>query len=520
MKRYHRALVILLGILLLAFALRMVRIQRRSLWYDEAIAVMHASLSPAEFLYGTVTPVEGGEAANVHPPLYFLLLHGWIKVAGRSPLAIRFLSVGFGMLTVALLWRLASRCFDRRVGRMVGLLAAANPFHVAYSQETRMYALLALTTVTAAWAFLRALDGAGSAEGSNAADGAGSRFTTYHRRWWLLYAVAAALTMYTQNLGAFPLLALNLLALMRRRWRRRLPSLIAANLIAVLLYSPWLVGALPRQLRSVGGGYWLEAPGGAEIVRAAMLPVFTYYEPAPFWLLGAGFFVGLLILVMVFLQVLKTRSRARWFLFLGWAPIILMFVASLWQPVYLERALLPTASFYLVAVGWLLARGALPGPIRIVLLALLLATTAGFLWSHATYIGFPRPPFPEAVAYLEEQVAPGDVVIHTNKLTYIPVYYYAPHLAGEFLSDPPGSPQDTLAQPTQESLGISSTDTITQAVGSAEGVWLIMFEREVAEVEAAGATHPVLSWMEAHFDQSERQTFVDLTVTHYRREVP
>ena len=515
MKHPHRCRAILLAVLLLAFALRMIHLQSRPLWYDEAIAVMHASLPPAELLYGTLTPVEGGEAANVHPPLYFLLLNGWMELAGRSPLAIRLLSVGFGMLTVALLWRLASWSFDRRTGLMVGLLAAVNPFHVAYSQETRMYALLALTSVTAAWAFLRALNGAPSNRSAEPSE----PLLLRRWRWWLLYAVAAALTMYTQNLGAFPLLALNLLAWIRRPWRR-LPSVLLANLVAVILYSPWLIGALPKQLRSIGGGYWLEAPGVDEVVRALMLPVFTYYEPAPFWLLGAGFFVGLLVLVMVLLQAGKTRSRAGWFLFLGWAPILLIFLASLWKPIYLERAILPAALFYLVAVGWLLARGGLPSPIQTGLTILLLATTAAFLWNHATYVGFPRPPFPEAVAYLEERVEPEDTVVHTNKLTYIPTTYYTPHLAGDFLSDPPGSPQDTLARPTQESLGISATETITQAAGSAEDVWLVYFEREVAEFEAAGAAHPVLSWMETHFDRREQRTFVDLTIAHYRREAP
>jgi hypothetical protein len=56
-------------------------------------------------------------------------------------------------------------------------------------------------------------------------------------------------------------------------------------------------------------------------------------------------------------------------------------------------------------------------------------------------------------------------VVHTNKLTYLPMRYYAPDLPGVFLADPPGSPQDTLARPTQEALGFFATPTITEAVG-------------------------------------------------------
>ena len=96
------------AVLLLAFGLRMVHIQGRPLWYDETFTVLYGSLSPERMVYGTVTPVQGAGAADVHPLLYYILLHGWMGLVGQSPLAVRFLSVGLGMLTVVLLWRLAA----------------------------------------------------------------------------------------------------------------------------------------------------------------------------------------------------------------------------------------------------------------------------------------------------------------------------------------------------------------------------------------------------------------------------
>ena len=106
----------LIGIFLLAFLLRMIQLHARPLWYDEAFAILYASLSPAKMIYGTVTPVTGAGAADVHPLLYYFTLHGCMGVVGPSPLAARFLSVSLGMLTVALLWRMADWFFDRRTG--------------------------------------------------------------------------------------------------------------------------------------------------------------------------------------------------------------------------------------------------------------------------------------------------------------------------------------------------------------------------------------------------------------------
>jgi len=520
-RKVRRCSVVVLTILL-AFGLRMLYLQERPLWYDEAFAVLYAALSPARIIYGTVTRVGGAGAADVHPLLYYFFLHGWMRGAGQSPFAVRFLSVGLGMVTVALLGRLAAWCFDRRTGLAVGLLAAINPFHVAYSQEARMYALLGLTAVAAAWGLLRALEErSGICHSSFAHSPFIIRHSPFARcRWWLLYVAAAALTLYVHNLGSGVVLALNLLAAARRQWWRRLPVLALADLGVLVLFSPWLVGVLPGQIGFVGRGYWLSPPGMQEVVRTTMLAALTFYEPAPVWVLGVGLFTGLVLLALLTLRVWRTRSRAGWFVLLCWAPILLLLTASRWHPVYLERALLPSALFYVVALGWLLARGGLPRSLLLGLIALLVVTAAGSLGSHYTYVGFPRPPFQAAVDYLQARVKSAGTVIHTSKLTYFPMRVYAPDLPGGFLADPPGAPQDTLAYPTQEALGIFATPTITEAVGEAQNVWLVYFSREVEEVRAMGADHPALAWLESLFALVEQERFDDLVVALYRREGP
>ena len=510
--------------LLLALTVRLVNLQARALWYDEAFSLLYASLSPARMVYGTVTPVTGAGAADVHPLLYYFLLHGWMRVTGQSPFAARFLSVTLGMITVALLGRLAAWCFDREVGLAVMLLAALNPFHVSYSQEARMYGLLGLAAVAAAWGLLRALEGefekgrrGREAGGEAVADRLlpGRRFIS-HGRWWAFYAGAAALTLYAHNLGAFVLVALNLLVLLRREWRRHLLALAVADLIALGLFGPWLLGVLPGQLGFLRRGYWLARPGAQELVRALMFPTFTFYEPAPPWLLGLGLLTGLLILALLGLRVWRMHSRAGWFLLLCWGPVLSLFLVSQQRPIYLDRALLPAALFYLVAVGWLLARGKLPRLLQLGLAGLLAAGVAGSLWIHYTYAGFPRPPFREAVGYLRDRVEPADAVVHTNKLTYFPMHAYDPELPGVFLADPPGSPQDTLARPTQEALDIIASSSMTDAVGDAERVWLVYFPREMAEVQALGAEHPALAWLGARFVPVVEERIEDLVIATYQ----
>lgn len=486
--------------LLLAFALRMACLAGRALWYDEAFALFYASLTPSQMIDGTVTPVEGAGAADVHPLFYYFLLHGWMERAGRSPLAARFLSVALGMVTLALLGRLAAWLFGRQAGLAATLLAAVNPFHVAYSQEARMYALLALAAVAATWGLLRALCDRRCAI-----------------RDWSFYAVAAAGTLYAHNLGVMFVAALHVLALSRRRWWRRLPSLLIADLFALALFSPWLIGVLPGQVGFVGKGYWLTPPGTAEVVRLPMQPVLTFYEPAPFWLLGLALFLGLLLLILLALRIGQSRSRAGWFLLLWGAPPALLFLVSQWRPLYLERALLPSALMLLVALGWLLTRGGLPRLLRLGLAALLAMATAGSLCCHYTYERFPRPPFAQLDAFLRARLAPGEVIVHDNKLTFFPAFYYGPDLPQTFCPDLPGSGSDTLARPTQEALGLFATPIDQIVRGDVAGAWYIAFEQTWAEYQALGLPDaPNRAWLRAHCRQEgEVRTIADLEIYHF-----
>ena len=76
---------LLVAILLLGAGLRLVRLGTGSLWYDETVSVHLAAKSPAALIAHT--------AGDIHPPGYYLLLHGWTRLAGSSDFAVAFLSL-------------------------------------------------------------------------------------------------------------------------------------------------------------------------------------------------------------------------------------------------------------------------------------------------------------------------------------------------------------------------------------------------------------------------------------------
>ncbi len=154
----------LLAILLLAFFLRVYRLDAQSFWNDEGNSARIAERTPDLILEGA-----GGD---VHPPGYYLLLHYWRALAGQSEFALRFVSVVAGMLVVVLTHSLGRRLFSEAVGVMGAFLGAISPFATYYSQEARMYALLAAISAASTYAAIRILTGTRCSTSGSDLDGA------------------------------------------------------------------------------------------------------------------------------------------------------------------------------------------------------------------------------------------------------------------------------------------------------------------------------------------------------------
>ena len=143
------------GILLLGFALRVLRIGQQRVWWDEGWSVWVARFSPLEILRQT--------GNDVHPPLYFELLHFWRAISGDSETGLRLLAAFLGLLTIAATFalgrRMARNTMPPAAASLAGTLAALfltlSRFAVAWSQEIRMYALASLLAVLAVWAARR-----------------------------------------------------------------------------------------------------------------------------------------------------------------------------------------------------------------------------------------------------------------------------------------------------------------------------------------------------------------------------
>jgi mannosyltransferase len=387
----------------LALAVRAYRLGLPDLSGDESFSCRLASHPAADLVRGT--------AADVHPPLYYLVLRAWAALGWHSPAWLRGLSVFWGVLTVPLLYLLCLEACTGAGGRrpspaarggavFAAALLAVHLAQVTPSRTARMYSQGVFLAVFSAWLLLRALRCRHSGE-----------------LWWSAYGLSVAAFCYTHYYAFFTVFAQALFVAghllvraCRHGWRTTWPpaaGFLFAAALAFILYTPWLP-ILSAQVRAVRGHYWIPAPT-LQSVEAAFFS----------WAAGAEWAGKLearfLLLLLVGLTAWRLACRdgaALFFLLLAGVPwgLSLGFSWAADRPIFVARYLAFAQVALLAFWGVIWCR--MPGAASRSLLAVVAGLPA-ISGLEAAAEGLPKSPpaIAEAAAFLVEQARPGDVVL-------------------------------------------------------------------------------------------------------------
>lgn len=463
---------VLLLVLLLAFALRLYRLDAQSLWYDEAVSAQVAQQSLPELVRWT--------ANDIQPPLYYAILAGWTKVAGSGEWALRFPSVFFGVWMTALAAALAGRLFGRRAATWAALLAALHPLWVYYSQEARMYTLLTALTLLACYALARTLAAARAQKWPS------------ERRGWVLLALASAAALYTHYFAAFLLLALALIVLVEARSlprpQRTLLAGLASAAAAALAYLPWL----PSMVRRFGedASYWRGALKLDEALRHVAIS-FTTGEtvletqalPLAVVVLGIA---AVCAAAMWREGATTTRQSTRFALLILLAPVVCTLLLAASAPKFNPRYLMLASPGLVMILAAGLARPtrADASPLgRGLALVGALAVTAVFAYALRNWFfdpAFTKDDWRSAVAYVKSQLQPDERVLLLSGHAAPAWLYYAPEI-------------DPLRLPAIDTLDVTAVldldtaaDALADGLSHQRGAWLLRWQDEV--VDPAGVT--------------------------------
>ncbi len=358
--------LVLLFVLALATFLRFYLLDGQSFWNDEGNSARIAERS--------LQLITEGAAGDIHPPLYYYLLHFWRSIFGSSEFALRSLSAALGVLLVALTFLIGRKAFGGGVGLLAAFAAAINPFQITYSQEARMYLLLAVIGAAATLFLLRLLEGWSIRDRRSVDQGSGRRFSLIidHCSVIILYALG----LYTHYAFPFILVTHFLIVFVwvwvtRARWRY-LAFWIGLAAAAGVLFLPWLPTAI-RQITT-----WPSArvalEGGQMLLDTLRLyvagPTLPTAEATAAILVG-GFFIliGLWNPIGFDERRAEAQEALPYSIRLGsivlwWlVPIALIFAMGLFKESFLKFFIVGSAAFCIllakgIATAWGIGRGA------------------------------------------------------------------------------------------------------------------------------------------------------------------
>jgi uncharacterized membrane protein len=334
-------LSVLAAILLLAAVLRFYKLDAQSLWYDEGNSARIAERS--------VQLIVEGAAGDIHPPLYYLLLKAWRAIFGSGEAGLRAFSAVCGVLTVLFAYLIGRDLFGRRIGLTAAFLLAVAPFAVYYSQEARMYALLALCAAASTFAMLTF--------GFRAADADRIETKTSTPKL-LLYVIATATGLWTHYAYPFVMVAQAVCCLgfwildvglaqgpdspFRTRNPKFPTTYILATLGAVLLYLPWAPIAIRQMLGwNVERQGYVLGPALHDAYRTLVVGRTLPLDQAapPLAAFGAFMLLGLFLPDRPMPSDTADRSSIRsrlGMLILAALPLALVFAFDLYRDAYLK----------------------------------------------------------------------------------------------------------------------------------------------------------------------------------------
>ena len=451
---------------LFGLLLRLFQLGEWSFWHDEALTVLLAQKPIPELVAIT--------AADVHPPLYYLIVKVFL-LFGQNETIARLPSVMFGAGSVYLFYLLGRELFDANVGLVGALIMAIAPLQLFYAQEARMYTQLIFLTILAGWFLFRALRTEGWV-------------------WWVLFILSITLAAYTTYFALPVIAAMGVYVLLIEKQGRSTRPFLISLAGSLLLYIPWL-GVFLSQSRAVLDSYWIATPSPL-LLFTTLTGFFTSYT-----LPALGIAISLaatLLIIFVTLNEIRHAIQAGnavkplfWLLLWGFIPLLGTYLISLIRPIFELRTVMTAAPAFYLMIAWAVTRARhryINALFFVPTAAVMVVSIFNFYFNPA----FAKPAWRQAAFYVQSQVRPGDIVLHTSPGSFMPFLAY-PHSVDHVLL--PGDPELVRDNAPSQSIGIAvggEPQPLEQATKGYERAWLVVGldqaveyqQQQLAEIEA------------------------------------
>jgi hypothetical protein len=320
-------------------------ITKSSFWFDEAFG--------AYMIHYNFVDIARYTATDVHPPMFYWLLKSWSLIFGNTELGLRSMSVFFGGIAIIFGYLLTNKLFTKTAARISLIFMVLSPMFIRYSQEARMYMLVAAIALAATYVLTIAME-------------------SRKKLPWIIYGILISLGMWVHYYAAIVWIT-HLIwhadnvrrsaekGEFRKKFFNR--QWVTAYVLALILYIPWIPVFIGQSLVVQIAGFWIPpvTPG----TPLNFLTNTVYYRD-----LGdtTGWFAFAIIAAAIFLAVLAfkvyrhfnsdDKRSYRLVMALAFVPIIVLFLISVpIRSTFIDRYLITSVVGIALFIGVTLAYG-------------------------------------------------------------------------------------------------------------------------------------------------------------------
>lgn len=403
--------LILVSTLFLGLLLRILFLRHHDLWFDESFSYFIAKQPFLSLIKAT--------AADNNPPLYYLLLHGWMIVFGNAVISLRILSLLIDVFGSFIFYFLTKQLFGRSTAFTALYFFVFSPLMIYFSAESRMYSLFVLFTLLIVFYFANFLSK-----------------PSYTNQ--ILFLFFFTLALYTHYYTA--LLVVPLIYIVFQQKPKLLMTIIKLFSIALLLFLPWILYyfsyshplvfatqstiALPATFASF-------VLGGTGVVTLR-----TFFMASQF---AVRLFFLFCVVCMFYgslrgIGVAFSSKNGRLIVSLFFWPLIILTTLNFFIPVYSVRSTVFLAPYFFILISLALSKFTTTQ-------RKLISITSCFVFILITIILLTNSLFRgPSLQTTAEGLMADRPVFHTSVLTYYPYRYYQHNITNSLLINNPLSP--------------------------------------------------------------------------------
>jgi hypothetical protein len=311
-------------IFLLAFVLNITAINENSFWDDETFTA-----TTIQMIESGQTFFEAMKIERIHMPLYFTSLLTY--PGNHSPFSLRFPSVLWGLLTVAMIMRVLSHLYGlQRYALLAGFIIAIQSYFIFHSRTARMYSMVNFLIITLSYLFFRYINSPQDDQPN-----------VYRFIFYIMSMVAYLTHLATLMLIPAQILVLGWLTIKRQISLRTMLHWVILQLLILIPVLLWFRFGFNSDKDGLA---WL-SPTTTDHIMLALNTLFIG------WVTDKNFVWYMVIItpaIMSFFVFFRRIKYAGYWIGLTIIPFVGLLIVSLYRPLFHERYLFSALFAYVI----------------------------------------------------------------------------------------------------------------------------------------------------------------------------